>query len=137
MLFMYGLARSMLFMCGIARSMLSMSGLTHPCSAAALPAGMSPGDYLQQRTATQQEPQLEPVPPLHQQQQQQGPVGGGLMPAVQPKLAPQYCVDGAEAVADPLASLLLDDDADGGTAAAAPNGTLSSSLAAGSSRQDS
>jgi hypothetical protein len=89
----------------------------------ASPAGISPGDYLQQHTAQQQEQRLLPV-----QQQQQQAVGGGLMPAVQPKLAPQYCVDGPDAVADPLASLLLD-DANAPTA----NGDVGSGLAAGSS----
>ncbi|KAF6262302.1 hypothetical protein COO60DRAFT_1699417 [Scenedesmus sp. NREL 46B-D3] len=67
--------------------------------------GMSPGDYLQPRTVGQQEWQLPPV----QQQHQQQPLSSGAIPAVQPKLAPQFCVDGPDAVADPLASLLLDD----------------------------
>jgi hypothetical protein len=77
-------------------------------------AGMSSADYLPPRSAGQQEWQQQPQ--QQQQQQQQQPGGSGLMPAVQPKLAPQYCAGGPDAVADPLASLLLDDDGDGASA---------------------
>uniref|UniRef100_A0A383W0G7 PPPDE domain-containing protein n=1 Tax=Tetradesmus obliquus TaxID=3088 RepID=A0A383W0G7_TETOB len=90
--------------------------------------GMSPADYLQLRSTQQQL-----APPAPQQQQQPQALGGGLLPAVQPKLAPQYCLDGPDAAADPLASLLLDDAEP--AAAGAAGGAVSADVAAASSSQ--
>jgi hypothetical protein len=99
-------------------------------------AGMSPSDYLPPRSAGQQEWQL---PQQQQQQQQQAPAAGnGFVPAVQPKLAPQYCVDGPDAVADPLASLLLDDGgaaSAGGSRYVSAGGASEDADVAGRSRQ--